>query len=772
MNTASKAAAIIATVAVILAALACGGTSAVSFEDDSGLTYELNQAGRTATVTGHDGSVGGSLVIPSTVTYNGAEYRVTAIGESAFEGADMTSVEIPDTVKSIGDYAFFDCAGLTSVILPASLEAIGDDAFRQTSLASADFKAAGSLKTIGDYAFFGLDIATVELPDSVTTLGEEAFGENDAVQEFTLPASLSGYKASFAGCDSLTAFVKGSNTHFSVTSGILLDSAGKVLHQYPAGKEGDRYTIGSGVDEIADKAFLGCRLVNVTIPSGVTDIGVGAFAECGELTTISVNSSNRNYSSEDGVLFNKTSTRSKTVLVCYPAGKEDQTYLVPSGITTIRSMAFYGAGVSEVVLPDTLDSIGSDAFARSSLTGIQLNQGLETVGVGAFSECASLRTVTIPSTVHTLEEALAMCTALESVVWTGGTGTYTLGDYALYGCTSLASVVLPDNLRTIGYAALADCTSLQTIALPTGLTAIGDYAMGGSGLTDVVIPEGVRTVGVGAFEGCMSLAGATLPSTMGEIPDEMFFGCGSLTEVRFAEEVPDVWGDYAFGSAGFTEVTIPEGVRSLGYGTFSYCESLTEVTIPASLTDAGEFPFFGCSSLKVFAVSGDSDHYSTADGVLMSKDQRTLVVYTAGSGADEYSVPEGVRSIADGAFGHADSLEVVHIPESVVTIGAWAFCNCTGISQITVASVGVTVGEGAFALSEDSANPVEVEVFTDGEPFSESAFGGAVTVTYGALKNYGVRETSELMGDALIWVAVAVVLGVVFLAASMAGRKG
>ena len=463
MNTASKAAAIIATVAVILAALACGGTSAVPFEDDSGLTYELNQAGRTATVTGHDGSVGGSLVIPSTVTYNGAEYRVTAIGESAFEGADMTSVEIPDTVRSIGDYAFFGCAGLTSVVLPSSLERIGDDAFRQTSLASADFKAAGSLKTIGDYAFFGLDIATVELPDSVTTLGEEAFGENDAVQEFTLPASLSGYKASFAGCDSLTAFVKGSNTHFSVTAGVLLDSSGKVLHQYPAGKEGDRYTIGSGVDEIADKAFLGCRLVTVTIPSGVTDIGVGAFAECGELTTISVNSSNRNYSSEDGVLFNKTSTRSKTVLVCYPAGKEDQTYRVPSGITTIRSMAFYGAGVSEVVLPDTLDSIGSDAFARSSLTGIQLNQGLETVGAGAFSECLSLRTVTIPSTVHTLEEAFAMCTALESVVWTGGTGTYTLGDYALYGCASLASVVLPDNLRTIGYAALADCTSLQTI---------------------------------------------------------------------------------------------------------------------------------------------------------------------------------------------------------------------------------------------------------------------------------------------------------------------
>ena len=112
MNTASKAAAIIATVAVILAALACGGTSAVSFEDDSGLTYELNQAGRTATVTGHDGSVGGSLVIPSTVTYNGAEYGVTAIGDGAFMGCSgLTSIQIASERLTVGDGAFDLAAG-------------------------------------------------------------------------------------------------------------------------------------------------------------------------------------------------------------------------------------------------------------------------------------------------------------------------------------------------------------------------------------------------------------------------------------------------------------------------------------------------------------------------------------------------------------------------------------------------------------------------------------------------------------------------------------
>lgn len=797
MNTASKAAAIIAIAAVILAALACGGSSAVAFEDESGLTYDLYQAGRTATVTGYDGNVEGNLEIPATVTYNGIEYRVTTIGESAFTNQDgMTSVTVPNSVtsigasafdgsglssadlssatalKTIGDRAFYRCSDLGSVILPTSLVTIGDYAFCLTALTAVDFNTAGSLKTIGDYAFFGLDIAAVELPDSVTTLGEEAFGENMAVQEFTLPKSLSSYDASFAGCDSLTEFVKGTNTNFSVTSGVLFNSKGTELCQYPAGKEGSKYSIGSGVDEIAEKAFLGCHLVTVTIPSGVTDIGTGAFADCRELTTITVDSSNSKYSSESGVLFNKTNTKTKTILVCYPAGKDGETYQVPSTITTIQSMAFYGAGLSEVQLPDKLETIGSEAFRESSLSSEQLNQKLSSLGSGAFAGCESLKTVTIPSTVRTLESTFSNCTGLETVVWTGGTGSYTVGDYVFSGCSSLSSVSLPDGVKTIGCAAFEGCDSLSTLTFPSGLTTVEEHAFSGSGLTEAVIPEGVKTIGEGAFMGCPELASVSLPSTISEIPDAAFSSCPSLSDVRFADKVPKVWGDRAFESTGLTTMAIPEGVESIGFAAFSGCGSLAEVSVPASLADVGDQAFSSCPSLTGFSVSEDNTFYGTDDGVLVSKDRLTLVAYPAGSTVSEYYVPDGTVTIAQGAFNSAAHLTTVHIPGSVRTIGDHAFECCTGITQMTIESTDVTVGKGAFAFSEDPENPVSVEIFTDAEPFDESVFGDAVSVTYDAYKNYGMRSTGELMGDALIWVAVAIVLGVVFLAVAVAGRKG
>lgn len=140
--------------------------------------------------------------------------------------------------------------------------------------------------------------------------------------------------------------------------------------------------------------------------------------------------------------------------------------------------------------------------------------------------------------------------------------------------------------------------------------------------------------------------------------------------------------------------------------------------------------------------------------------------YPAASTATSYEVPEGVTSISAAAFDHSLNLTMVDIPASVTAIGEGAFAGCSGIREILIASTELTVTDGAFDLS-DGGEPVSVEIFTDLEPFAESAFGDGVTVTYDEYKNYGIRSTDELLGDALIWVVVAIVLGIIFLAISV-----
>lgn len=196
------------------------------------------------------------------------------------------------------------------------------------------------------------------------------------------------------------------------------------------------------------------------------------------------------------------------------------------------------------------------------------------------------------------------------------------------------------------------------------------------------------------------------------------------------------------------------------------CPSLASVTLPASLRTLGDRVMESCPSLTTINVAEGSTAFSSVDGVLFGNGGNALLKYPAASTATSYEVPEGVTSISAAAFDHSLNLTMVDIPASVTAIGEGAFAGCSGIREILIASTELTVADGAFDLS-DGGEPVSVEIFTDLEPFAESAFGDGVTVTYDEYKNYGIRSTDELLGDALIWVVVAIVLGIIFLAISV-----
>ncbi len=148
----------------------------------------------------------------------------------------------------------------------------------------------------------------------------------------------------------------------------------------------------SGVTSIGSDAFNCCSgLKSIDIPSSVTNIGYGEFWNCNSLTSINVEESNSNYKSLDGVLFNKDMSE----LICYPGGKAEAVYTIPSSVTSIGIYAFNNcSGLTSIEIPSSVMSIGSDAFYNcSSLTSIKIPSSVASIADGAFNGCESLSDV-------------------------------------------------------------------------------------------------------------------------------------------------------------------------------------------------------------------------------------------------------------------------------------------------------------------------------------------------------------------------------------------
>lgn len=301
-------------------------------KDDQGLTYTLNAADHTATVANYDNSTpDGVIDIPDTVTSGGQTYTVTAIGEYAFipsrKITNVSSVFIPATVTSIGRFAFRCCKFLATVTFAegSQLKSIGVSAFSGTNPAHPRFKEIqipNSVETIGTNAFQNCqDLESITLPASLKTIESSAFSYCLNLSEIRLPTSLKAIQSYvFDGCSSLeTVFYDGSLAQWSrinTSNGFLgYSSPSLVMGDYtaqfiPVKDENDpdpppktvtitKYTgtestvilpstINSWpVTKIGEDAFQdNTTITSVTIPANVTEIGSNAFAGCTNLTSV------------------------------------------------------------------------------------------------------------------------------------------------------------------------------------------------------------------------------------------------------------------------------------------------------------------------------------------------------------------------------------------------------------------------------------------------------------------------------------------------------
>ena len=272
---------------------------------------------------------------------------ILSIGRYAFSGCkNLKKISIPVSVEIIG-LAAFSGSGIESIHLPANLKTISTAAFSGcTNLKSVEFPAG--LTKIENMAFEKSGLIRMELPDTVTTMGSGVFSECPNLEFVKLPRNLEVIEMSmFKKCAKLQSVVFPENV--------------KVIGRWAFMwcDELQNFTLPESVETIGLQAFIDCEsLTEVTIPAKVTKIEQNSFSGCGKLRAIYVAEGNQAYQSVDGVLMTKDGTMVHTC----PGAKEG-TFVIPNGVTTIASLAFFDCqNLKRLVIPATLTTINERGF--------------------------------------------------------------------------------------------------------------------------------------------------------------------------------------------------------------------------------------------------------------------------------------------------------------------------------------------------------------------------------------------------------------------------
>ena len=275
-------------------------------------------------------------------------------------------------------------------------------------------------------------------------------------------------------------------------------------------------------------------------------------------------------------------------------------YLLDTGAKTATLMPKTDSKYSgDIVVPEKVNGSDGMEYVVTSLSE------------KCFSDCSSIKSITIPSSVTSLgKSCFSCCYSLTSI--TIPSSVTSLGDGCFSVCSGLTSITIPSSVTLLGDGCFRSCVALTSITIPSSVTSLGGncfYAC--NKLTSITIPSSVTSLGSGCFYGCKSLTSITLPSSVTSLSSGCFYGCNKLISITIPSSVTSL-ENYCFeGCSGLTSITIPSSVTSLGNYCFEGCSNLTSITIPSSVTSLDFDCFKDCSGLETIYFKGKVPKYTS-----------------------------------------------------------------------------------------------------------------------------------------------------------------
>ena len=427
-----------------------------------------------------------------------------------------------------------------------------------------EYSIRKGVKVIENSAFCWCESLTnINIPDSVTNIGDGAFAWCKSLTKITIPSSVVNMNGnSFLGW---SGDLYNESKAFVYERQVLFNKDKTTLIAYRSKEK--NYIIPNSVTNIGIRAFWGCEsLTKINIPDSVTNIGDSAFCGCKSLTSINIPNSVTNIGNS-----------------AFSACKSLTCIKIPNSVTNIGNDAFSGcSSLTNINIPNSVTNIGDYAFVGcESLTSIYIPNSVTNIGNIAFSGCKSLTKITIPSSVVNMN-------GNSFLGWSGD--LYNESKAFVYERQVLFN---KDKTTLIAYR-----SKEKNYIIPNSVTNIGYNAFCNSeSLTKINIPNSVTNIGKMAFRGCKSLININILNSVTNIGDWAFDDCKSLTKINIPNSVINI-GDWAFSQCdSLTNINIPNSVTNIGDSAFHGCSSLTSINIPNSVTDIGNMAFRYCEKL-------------------------------------------------------------------------------------------------------------------------------------------------------------------------------
>ena len=590
----------------------------------------------------------------------------------------------------------------TFVEIPDSVTAIGDEAFRNnTSMVSVSIP--DSVKSIGDSAFYGCtSLLGVVIPDSVEKVGRCAFQKCSKLASAYLPV----------------------NEKFTFMSAYMFESCTSLK----------KIEIPDNVTSMEPDIFENCtELSEVILSKSLQSMGGRVFRNDNKLTEIeipkslekceySVNSASINGGAFEGcanlktVTFEEGTTEIAEGLFAGCTGIEQ--IKIPDTVTEIESGAFGGCiNLTEIEIPDSVTKIQWHAFGYcSSMKKIKLSENLESIGVYAFENCNALKSIEIPNSVTDIDGcAFAECKELSEVILSKS--LQSMGGRVFRNDNKLTEIEIPKSLEKCEYSvnsasinggAFEGCANLKTVTFEEGTTEIAEGLFAGcTGIEQIKIPDTVTEIESGAFGGCINLTEIEIPDSVTKIQWHAFGYCSSMKKIKLSENLKNI-GVYAFENCtNLTEVHLSNVLEEIPTNTFNGCKKLTTINFPSTLTTIGNSAFMDCESLpEAILPSGVEKIESNAfkNCKALKKVVVPDTVSTIGSSAfygcealSDITLGGKLKKIESQTFYGCTTLPSIVIPYNVTTIGDSAFVNCTKLTQITVPRNTTSIASNAFS---------------------------------------------------------------------------